>query len=371
MAAKTNLRIPASDATVRVSIINTGARLRLPVQGFMQPEIEGHTHLDLPAYSFLIENPQFGKTLFDLSLRKDWESLAPLMVNQVKTLKETDPLFVIEVERDVRDVLEENGIQATEIKSMIWSHWHCDHVGDTSRFPSSTELVVGAGFLQTLTPAYPINPNSLFLESDYKGREVREIDFSTHPNRLQLGPFDAVDFFGDGSFYLLNTPGHAIGHMCGLARTTPNSFILTGGDAAHHSGELRPSPFLPLPDKLTPSPFSNPPFQLGTFCPGALIEAQVHPQHSKTTPFYKLAPTGMPDHDLETAQKTVEQLGEFDGDDDVLVIVAHDGKLTDVVEFFPKAANAWREKGWKGLGLWRFLEDFAGVVKTSEASQKL
>lgn len=164
---------------------------------------------------------------------------------------------------------------------------------------------------------------------------------------------------------------HAIGHVCGLARTTPDSFILTGGDVAHHGGEFRPSPFLPLPEQLDPSPFSSPPFLPGTFCPGALIEEKVHPQHSRTTPFYKLARTGMSDFDLETAQQTVEQLGEFDGDDDVLVVIAHDTTLKDVVDFYPKTANSWKEKGWKGVGLWRFLSDFAGALNSPDASQKL
>ncbi|EKG09720.1 hypothetical protein MPH_13242 [Macrophomina phaseolina MS6] len=278
----------------------------------------------------------------------------------------------VQTQKDAIDVLEEHGIDAAEIKSVIWSHWHCDHVGDTTRLPISTELVIGAGFLQTMTPGYPTNPSSLFLESDYKrGREVREIDFSTHPNSLKIGAFSAVDFFGDGSFYLLSTPGHAIGHMCGLARTTPNSFILTGGDASHHSGELRPSPFLPLPDSVEPSPYSSPPFQLGTFCPGALIQEMAHPLRSRTKPFYELAPTGMPTFELETAQKTVEELGEFDGDDNVSVVIAHDAKLKEVVDFFPKPANAWMEKGWKGMSLCRFLADFAGAVRSDDASQTL
>ncbi|OJD29674.1 metallo-beta-lactamase superfamily protein [Diplodia corticola] len=362
MAAPTNLNIPASDATVSVSIINTGARIRLPLAGFMEPPIEGHTHLDAPAYSFLIEHPQHGKLLFDLSIRKDWKNLAPAIVGQ------TDGDALIEVEKDVLDVLEENGIASTEIKSVIWSHWHCDHIGDSSRLASSTELVLGKGFLDALTPGYPVNPNSPFLESDYKGRKIREIDFSTHPNRLQLGRFDAIDFFGDGSFYLINTPGHALGHVCGLSRTTPTTFILTGGDAAgHHGGELRPSPYLPLPSHLSPSPFSLPrPFQPGTACPGSLLEQRIQAPRGRdpgaTTPFYKLAPTGMPDFELDVAQATVDWLAAFDGDERVLVVTAHDAKLKGVVEFFPKTANAWRERGWKAEGLWRFLEDFKGAV---------
>ncbi|KAH7050022.1 hypothetical protein B0J12DRAFT_753282 [Macrophomina phaseolina] len=355
MSVPTDLRIPVSNGTVQVSIIDTEARIRLPLSGFTQPQIEGHTHLDAPTYSFLIEHPRHGKN----SLRYG------------HTQRLAEPCARDKTQKDVIDVLEEHGIDAAEIKSVIWSHWHCDHVGNTTRLPISTELVIGAGFLQTMTPGYPTNPSSLFLESDYKGREVREIDFSTHPNSLKIGAFSAVDFFGDGSFYLLSTPGHAIGHICGLARITPNSFILTDRDASHHSGELQPSPFLPLPDSVEPSPYSSPPFQLGTFCPGALIQEMAHPLRSRTKPFYELAPTGMPTFELETAQKTVEELGEFDGDDNVFVVIAHDAKLKEVVDFFPKPANAWMDKGWKGMSSCRFLADFAGAVRSDDASQTL
>jgi len=47
-----------------------------------------------------------------------------------------------------------------------------------------------------------------------------EIDFAK--NLLKIGPFATYDIFGDGSLYLLDTPGHAVGHMSGLVRTTTN-----------------------------------------------------------------------------------------------------------------------------------------------------
>ena len=63
---------------------------------------------------------------------------------------------------------------------------------------------------------------------------IREISFEH--SSLRIGQFAAFDFFGDGSFYLLDTPGHAIGHMCGLARTTTTTFAFLGGDICHFSG---------------------------------------------------------------------------------------------------------------------------------------
>lgn len=54
-------------------------------------------------------------------------------------------------------------------------------------------------------PGYPAKDDAPIRESDYEGREVKEIDFQT--TDLRLGQFRAMDFFGDGSFYLLDAPG--------------------------------------------------------------------------------------------------------------------------------------------------------------------
>lgn len=151
--------------------------------------------------------------------------------------------------------------------------------------------------------------------------------------------------------------------MCALARTTLGTFILAGGDVVHHGGELRPSEYVPLPERITPSPFSNPPFRPGTFYPGALVETTAHPKYSSTEPFYEVTKLGFPDFHRETAKKSTRQLGQFDGNDDIFIVIAHDASLEDVIDFFPKKAKAWKEKGWKSIGLWKFLEDFAGAIK--------
>ncbi|KAM5476938.1 hypothetical protein MauCBS54593_000209 [Microsporum audouinii] len=57
------------------------------------------------------------------------------------------------------------------------------------------------------------------LESDSSGLNIRREEIS-FDDGLEIGRFRAMDFFGDGSFYLLDAPGHAEGHLCALARTT-------------------------------------------------------------------------------------------------------------------------------------------------------
>jgi glyoxylase-like metal-dependent hydrolase (beta-lactamase superfamily II) len=89
------------------------------------------------------------------------------------------------------------------------------------------EVVVGPGFKENFMPGYPTVPDAIFVDANFANRTIREIAFD---EAFKIGKFPAYDFFGDGSFYLLDTPGHAIGHMCGLARTTPSTFVLLGGD---------------------------------------------------------------------------------------------------------------------------------------------
>jgi hypothetical protein len=38
-------------------------------------------------------------------------------------------------------------------------------------------------------------------------RKVNEIEFADPEKSVKLGRFDAFDYFGDGSFYLLDSPG--------------------------------------------------------------------------------------------------------------------------------------------------------------------
>lgn len=84
------------------------------------------------------------------------------------------------------------------------SHYHWDHTGDPSTFPPSTDLVVGPGFKKAFTPGYPKNQDSPIRESDYQGRNLREISFDS---KFQIGGYAALDYFEDGSFYLLDSPG--------------------------------------------------------------------------------------------------------------------------------------------------------------------
>jgi len=326
----------------------------------VQPEVGNFHTVTCPCYTFLIEHPPSGrKILFDLGIRKDWENSAPIIVNQIKKGG-----WGVEIEKDVAQILEEKNVPLKSVEGIVWSHYHVDHTGDPSRFPEDTALIVGPGFKGRFPHAYPTDPKSPITEDAWAGRELREISFAS--SKAKFGRFNAFDYFGDGSFYLLDTPGHLLGHMCGLARTTSDTFILMGGDSAHHAGEIRPTEYIPLPSEIKLDP-SLPHFP--HVCPGELLQDHVHPEKSATKPFYTAA-EGF-NEDAKVADWTIEGVSEFDADERVFVVIAHDASLLDVVDFFPSNANEWKRKDWGKKGHWRFLADFSGALDEAKATGKL
>lgn len=245
-------------------------------------------------------------------------------------------------------------IRSTDIEAIIWSHNHFDHIGDPSTFPSTTTLIVGPGIPSTSCPGWPHNPDASVLDSDIQGRVLREISFDNE-TPLKIGRFDALDFFGDGSFYLLDAPGHAVGHLCALARTTaePASFVFLGADACHHPGVLRPTEYLPLPHSV---PISTTGHTNIATCPGSLLQ-QLTITQSPNTPFFTLPPGPLfPDH--EAAMDTVRKIQELDAADNIFVLIAHDLSLRDRIPLFPEMINSWKERNLGVETRWAFCKDF-------------
>ncbi|KAL8835767.1 MAG: hypothetical protein Q9176_006715 [Flavoplaca citrina] len=340
------LGIPPSKSTVTVRVIDSTTNLEINPEIFWRPKIQRLKPIQAPIFCFLISNGD-QHVLFDLGVRRDWENYAP---NTVQLIKATT---TVQTEKNISEILDSDtsglGIKSADISAVIWSHSHFDHVGDPSTFPKSTTLVVGSGFKDHCQPAYPSNPSSAILDSDTRGRPVHELDFQKDNAGLLVGRFPAIDYFGDGSFYLLDAPGHAVGHICGLARVTssPSSFIFMGADACHHAGLLRPNEYMPLPRSIQP-PRLHQPLRMGccTGTPGG--------QRPSSEPFFMPSERAFPAQ--AEAKETLQKIMELDAQENVFVVLAHDTSLEDQIDLYPKSANKWMEKGWKSRTRWLFCK---------------
>jgi hypothetical protein len=121
------------------------------------------------------------------------------------------------------------------------------------------------------------------------GREVLELQFN---KELKTGQYNAIDFLRDGSFYLLDVPGHAIGHISGLACVTPDTFVLMGDDVCHFGGMIRPAEWKSIPSSIPSSAVLDRRFRLPCLCS---VFTGVHPlkkvegeESARTKPFSKV-----------------------------------------------------------------------------------
>lgn len=343
-----SVQIQASRMQLPPNTPYSGTRLYLKPGVFWEPALPGFEGTQVPIYCFLVSHGD-RHIIFDLGVRMDWDTALPPKIIQLVQ----NTTIVSSCTKDVVSVLDEDSsglsIRSTDIEAVIWSHNHFDHTGDPSRFPSHTELIVRPGDMGTSWPGYPYNTDSNVLDSDAAGRNVREINFETD---LKIGEFDAFDYFGDGSFYLLDAPGHAPGHMCGLARTTadPPSFVFMGADACHNAGVLRPSQYLHLPQPSS----TNQVCSYGG-CPGDIL-MQLASWKSADEPFFQVA-RGPLFHDHDAAMETVSKIQDMDADGSLLVLLAHDESLDDYLPLFPERVNDWLAQNLGEDSRWTFCKE--------------
>jgi glyoxylase-like metal-dependent hydrolase (beta-lactamase superfamily II) len=125
-------------------------------------------------------------------------------------------------------------------------------------------------------------------------------------------PFErGVDLFGDGSFFILDAPGHMPGHQMALGRTGRDEWVAMGGDCCHHRNLLED--------------------------PSRQISVDVGPNGQPG--FHK---------DPASAKITIRKTQALHLDPSIFVALAHDAQIDGVVPLYPEALNGWRTLGLKG-----------------------
>ncbi|KAJ7023547.1 hypothetical protein C8F04DRAFT_1271351 [Mycena alexandri] len=237
-------------------------------------------HLHIPRHP----RPSGRRVLFDLGVL---ENTTPAVAEIVRA-----GLIVMPVARDFVEQLGDYGwrrrVSARRFGTMrtptIW------FVGDVSKFPGWTDLVFGNG-----TPC-ECHPHAML---DPVGRKL--VPIACDESLLQIGGLKARDYFGDGSLYLLDVPGAS-----SSSAATPRTTRACCPTAALHRA-----------------------------FPPALLDATKPSQHLR-----HLAATHDPRPPTPTAGTTrtppthtlpSPSSAPFDANPDVLVVLAHDESLLDIV----------------------------------------
>ncbi|RDX48020.1 Metallo-hydrolase/oxidoreductase [Lentinus brumalis] len=220
---------PAPNQTFcRVSALEAGhaiARLAWIVDG-----VDENVKADLPVLCFLVQHPTNGqKFLFDLGIRKDWDTGLPAHLVQwvINTLR-----FETRVPLDIVESLAKGDAKPSDITHVCISHIHFDHIGHSALFPTS-KFLAGEGARFLVENGYPKVPESVFpVDTFPEGRTT----FLNPEGWPALGPFPhALDFYGDGSLYIVDAGhGHIPGHLNLLVRTSADGgWIYCAADSVH------------------------------------------------------------------------------------------------------------------------------------------
>ena len=263
-------------STVSVHALSAGS-LTLPERFFIHPS-DPTARRTVPSMCFLIQHvsPEDGKRtriVFDLGIRRDASAYAdPIR----RHLESRQPMTT---EPDVTASLAEGGLSPRDIDYVILSHVHWDHIGTPSDFRSpGTKFVVGFGALDLLSgKTQPGAGGHSHFEADLlpaartielpspsatpirapltesQSSEEKVSSMGRGKNGLEKSPLlplwsslpllpHTIDFFGDGSLYIVDAPGHLAGHINALARIPASRsggdggqvrFVYLAGDACH------------------------------------------------------------------------------------------------------------------------------------------
>jgi len=246
--ADASLRLPPpapDQAYVKVSALN-GGFLTLPERNFVNdPDPKKGT--TVPSMCFLIEHPgpdtgSVTRVVFDLGIKRDLTKYAqPATQHHITTRQ---PVYC---SADARSSLLNGGLDpATDIDYVILSHIHWDHIGLPSDYPRS-QFIVGSGTLYILengAPCYPrerIESGALPVDQTVELPPVPGSDRTHMAAATQTGHRwqristlpHAVDFFGDGSLWIVDAPGHIHGHVNVVLRVAEGKWVYLGGDCCH------------------------------------------------------------------------------------------------------------------------------------------
>lgn len=109
--ASDTIKFPASDSMARVRMIDTTGVMVANAKSLIEPVQRGHELMNIFVAAFLIEHvPSGKKVMFDLGIRKDYWNLPAVLQKRLGQM-----IPGLRVERDVTEILSENGIDLNDI----------------------------------------------------------------------------------------------------------------------------------------------------------------------------------------------------------------------------------------------------------------
>lgn len=196
----------------------------------------------------LIKHPEKGWVLFDTGYTNRFYSSTKKFPEKIYALLTK---VQIEDQDSVAEQLKRAGIAPAEIKHILISHFHADHIAGMKDFPNATFYCTKAAWKQVVKI-----PNRLgftkgilknLIPQDLETRLVFIEDEATQLHDEAFGPI--WDIFNDNSIHAFDLPGHAAGQYGILARTDQRKYFLVSDacwDIRAITDNALPSPIVRL-----------------------------------------------------------------------------------------------------------------------------
>jgi glyoxylase-like metal-dependent hydrolase (beta-lactamase superfamily II) len=168
-----------------------------------------------PASVVVLEHAREGIILFDTGYSEQFRRATSAGIERMYAL--TTPMTVAPGESAVEQ-LASLGIKADDVRVIILSHFHADHIAGLSDFPAARIVYKEEGWqkLNKMNRVAKLCRGFLpgLLPSDFRERSRPIANHDLLKGQLENGIFsDGYDVLGDLSVLGVDLPGHAIGQM--------------------------------------------------------------------------------------------------------------------------------------------------------------
>lgn len=180
----------------------------------------------VPVPVFLVEHPTAGLLLIDTGFHASVQDDARTSLGRRQA-------WVLPARQATGESAPERlrslGIEPEKVGVVVMTHLHNDHASGASQFPHATFVVDAAEWRAACAGGFPEGYRHAHFDQPWDWRTVDHDGPDAQPH---AGFQRSLDLFGDGSFVLLSTPGHTLGHQSVLLALQGRRLLLTG-DAAY------------------------------------------------------------------------------------------------------------------------------------------
>lgn len=204
---------------------------------------------EFPALCCLIKHPEKGNILYDTGYSDKFSELTQSLPNLI--YRKVTPVFFNKETDCLVGQLNRLGLTADDIKHVIISHFHADHMCGLHQFEKS-QFIYSRSEYEKLTNMHKLfQLKNAFLKElipdDFDSRSV-DTDLLTVSENAVISGFAGADLFGDQSMHLIPLGGHTEIQL-GLTFLSELGRVFLVADAAFGVKYLR--------EKRPPSPLVN------------------------------------------------------------------------------------------------------------------